>query len=62
MLNSEKTLQVGVEFCVANGRIAQYIQRMLPKHVIELEIGSTTAGLTRILGTTAESSLEVLND
>ena len=45
MLNLEKTLWVGVKFCVANGEIAQYMQRMLPKHVIAPEIGSTTAGL-----------------
>ena len=50
-----------MKFCIANGEIDQYMQRMLAKHVIAPEIGSTTAGLIRPLGTTPDSPLE-LND
>ena len=62
MLNLDTTLWVGVKFCIVNGAIAQYVQRMLPKHVIAPEIGNTTAGLASPLGTTADSPLEFLND
>ena len=46
-----------MKFCVANGEIAQYMQRMLPKHVIAAEIGSTKIGLANPLGTTADNYL-----
>ena len=59
MLNLEKTLRVGVKLCIANDEIAQYMQRMLPKHIIVPEIGSTTAGLTSPLGTTADSPFRI---
>ena len=63
MLKLDKTLWVGVKFCVVNAEMAQSMQRMLPKHVIAAEIGSTTAGLARPLGATADSSpLDFLND
>ena len=62
MLNFEKTLLVGVKFCVANGEIAQYVQRMLPKDMIAAEIGSTTEGLAGLLETSADSPLEFLID
>ena len=35
---------VRVKFCIANGEIGQYMQRMMPKHVIAPDIGSTTEG------------------
>ena len=62
MLDLEKTLWVGVKFCIVNIEIAQYVQRMLPKHVIMPEIGNTTAGLARPLGTIADNPLKYLND
>ena len=62
MFNLEKKLYVGVKFCVVNSEMAQYVQRVLPKHVIAPEIGSTTEGLARPLGTTADNPLEYLND
>ena len=55
--NLENILWVGVEFCFENGEIAQYIQRMLPKHLIAAEIGSTTVEISRPLETTADSPL-----
>ena len=51
-----------LDLYIINGEVAQYMQRMLPKHVIEPEIGSTTAGSIRPLGTTVDSPLEFLND
>ena len=57
MLNLEKALWVRVKFCIANSTIAQYMQRILPKHVIAPEISSTTAGLVRTLGSTADFPL-----
>ena len=53
---------VGVKFWFANSEMAQYMQRMLPNHVIAAEIGSTTAGLARPLGATVDIPLEFLND
>ena len=38
MLYLEKTLWIGVKFCIVNGEMAQYMQRILPKHVIAPEI------------------------
>ena len=61
MLNIEKTLWIGVELCIANSEIAQCLQRMLPKHIIALEIDSTTAGLISPLETTADSPLDFFN-
>ena len=55
VLNLERTFWVGMKFCVANGEMAHYMQRILPKHVIAVEIGSTTAGLKIPLGTIADS-------
>ena len=60
MLNLDKTLWVEVKFCVVNTEIAHSMQRMLPKHVIAAEIGSTTAGLARLLGATANIPLGFL--
>ena len=57
MLYLENTLWIGVKFCIVNGEMAQYMQRILPKHVIAPEIGSTTAGLVRTLGSTADFPL-----
>ena len=57
-----KALWVGVKFCIVNGKITHYMQKMLPKHVIMPEIGSTTAKLARQLWTKADSPLEYLND
>ena len=57
ILNLDITFWAGVKFCIANSEIAQYVQRMQPKHVIAAEIGSTTTGLARSLGTTADSPL-----
>ena len=62
MLNLEKILWVGVKFCVVNAEMAQYVQRMLLKHMIAREIGNTTARLARSLGNTVDSPLEYLND
>ena len=62
ILNLEKIMWVVVKFCVANSEIAQYAHRMMLKHVIVPEIGSTTIRLTRPLGTTADSPLEHLTD
>ena len=49
---------VGVKFYIANAEMAQSMQRMLPKHVIAVEIGSTTAGIARSLGAKEDSSLD----
>ena len=38
MLYLENTLWIGVKFCIVNGEMAQYMQRILPKHVIAPEI------------------------
>ena len=65
VLNLEKTMWVGVEFCVANGEMAQYVHRMMQKYVIAPEIGSKTAGLViplhYLMYNTSDSPLEYLN-
>ena len=65
VLNLEKTMWVGVEFCVANGEMAQYVHRMTPKYVMAPEIGRKTAGLVipldYLMYNTSESPLEYLN-
>ena len=62
ILNLEKILWVGINFCIANGEMAWYVQRMLLKHAIAPEIVSTIVGLTKPLGITADSPLQFLND
>ena len=47
-----------MDFCVVNGEMAQYMQRMLPKHMIEPEIGVSTVGIARTLGTIVDIPLE----
>ena len=51
---------VGVKLCVANGEMAQYMHRMMLKHVIAPKIGSRMTGLSRPLGTTAYNPLKYL--
>ena len=51
-----------MNFCIDNGEMDQYMHKMMPKHVIALEIGSIAVGLSRLLGTTADSPLEYLYD
>ena len=53
---------IGVKFCVSNDDIDKEVCRMMSKHVIAPEVGSTMIGLARPLGTTADSSLEYLNN
>ena len=51
-----------MKFSIANSEMAQYVHRVMPKHMIAPEVGSTTAGLARPLETTTDSSLEYLSD
>ena len=58
MLDLKRTLWVGVKFCIANGKMAQYMHRMMPKHVIAPDIGSIITRLSILLGTMVQSPLE----